>query len=342
MHLRKLVSCIPLKVEITIIKLAKCLILVQLECIPPAIFGRDLICQAEAEMGKTSAFVIATLQQLQPIDGQTSVLVICSTREKASQTAEEYKRLAKFMSDIKVYPCCYYPQSKKITQVASFVGGRPIERDEGELALKCPHIAVGTPARIRALIETGALKTDTVKHFVLDDCDEMVRNIGEDWLGKWIDAYFLESWRSMEVIMDSTPKSYQVIVTSTNSPKQLRKFCKKWMRKDVCRLEFTAQWKAYSHRAIHIVYSGDVDKLELRIQRLQLWIVFRNLVSECFLISLECIYKFARSNDLTRWTKIWNTWNFFLCSSVNNTPCLIREYTLIIDKANAKWLIIVS
>lgn len=53
---------------------------VQDECIPQAILGMDVICQAKSGMGKTAVFVIATLQQLEPQDGQVSVLVMCHAR----------------------------------------------------------------------------------------------------------------------------------------------------------------------------------------------------------------------------------------------------------------------
>ena len=53
---------------------------VQDECIPQAILGMDVICQAKSGMGKTAVFVIATLQQLEPVDGQVSVLVMCHAR----------------------------------------------------------------------------------------------------------------------------------------------------------------------------------------------------------------------------------------------------------------------
>ena len=53
---------------------------VQDECIPQAILGMDVICQAMSGMGKTAVFVIATLQQLEPVDGQVSVLVMCHAR----------------------------------------------------------------------------------------------------------------------------------------------------------------------------------------------------------------------------------------------------------------------
>ena len=53
-------------------------------------------------MGKTAVFVLATLQQIEPVDGQISVLVMCHTRELAFQISKEYERFSKFMPALKV------------------------------------------------------------------------------------------------------------------------------------------------------------------------------------------------------------------------------------------------
>jgi len=58
---------------------------VQHECIPQAILGMDVICQAKSGMGKTAVFVLSTLQQIDPVAGQVSALVLCHTRELAYQ-----------------------------------------------------------------------------------------------------------------------------------------------------------------------------------------------------------------------------------------------------------------
>lgn len=49
---------------------------VQHECIPQAILGMDILCQAKSGMGKTAVFVLATLQQIEPVDGQVRVLYL--------------------------------------------------------------------------------------------------------------------------------------------------------------------------------------------------------------------------------------------------------------------------
>ncbi|KUF95057.1 F-actin-capping protein subunit alpha-2 [Phytophthora nicotianae] len=74
---------------------------VQHECIPQAVLGMDIICQAKSGMGKTAVFVLATLHQIEPVDGQISVVVMCHTRELAFQIAHEYERFSKYLVDVK-------------------------------------------------------------------------------------------------------------------------------------------------------------------------------------------------------------------------------------------------
>uniref|UniRef100_A0A452UIS2 DExD-box helicase 39B n=1 Tax=Ursus maritimus TaxID=29073 RepID=A0A452UIS2_URSMA len=135
---------------------------VQHECIPQAILGMDVLCQAKSGMGKTAVFVLATLQQLEPVTGQVSVLVMCHTRELAFQISKEYERFSKYMPNVKV---------------AVFFGGLSIKKDEEVLKKNCPHIVVGTPGRILALARNKSLNLKHIKHFILDECDKMLEHL---------------------------------------------------------------------------------------------------------------------------------------------------------------------
>merc|ERR1711967_215218 len=73
---------------------------VQSECIPQAILGMDVLCQAKSGMGKTAVFVLTTLQQLEQVEGEVGVLVMCHTRELAYQINEEYPRFIKSLPDV--------------------------------------------------------------------------------------------------------------------------------------------------------------------------------------------------------------------------------------------------
>jgi len=82
---------------------------VQHECIPQAILGMDVICQAKSGMGKTAVFVLSTLQQVDPVPGQVAALVLCHTRELAYQVClrscgcKVYELLEQFVFYSSVY-----------------------------------------------------------------------------------------------------------------------------------------------------------------------------------------------------------------------------------------------
>jgi len=174
---------------------------VQHECIPQAVLGMDIIGQAKSGMGKTAVFVLATLQQLDPVDGQVSVLVMCHTRELAYQIAKEYERFSKFMPSVKV---------------GVFFGGLNISKDEETLKSNCPHIVVGTPGRILALVRTKKLKLGNLKHYVLDECDRMLVE--------------LDMRKDVQEIFRNTPHEKQVMMFSATMSKEIRAVCKKFMQ----------------------------------------------------------------------------------------------------------------
>eukprot|EP00730_Choanoeca_flexa_P016077 TRINITY_DN7527_c0_g1_i1.p1 TRINITY_DN7527_c0_g1~~TRINITY_DN7527_c0_g1_i1.p1 ORF type:complete len:423 (+),score=180.03 TRINITY_DN7527_c0_g1_i1:188-1456(+) len=174
---------------------------VQQECIPQAILGGDVICQGKAGMGKTAVFVISTLQQLTPEDGKVSALVMCHTRELAYQIAREFERFSKFFD----------PPVK----TSVFFGGMPVKKDIKTLKEDCPHIVVGTPGRLKALVKDGHLKLDSLKHFILDECDRMLDEV--------------DMRRDVQEIFFKTPHQKQVMMFSATLGKETRAVCKKFM-----------------------------------------------------------------------------------------------------------------
>eukprot|EP01134_Creolimax_fragrantissima_P005916 CFRG5916T1 len=182
---------------------------VQHECIPQAILGMDVICQAKSGMGKTAVFVLATLQQLEITDGEVNVLVMCHTRELAFQIKNEYDRFSKYMEGVRT---------------AVFFGGVSVALDEKILKDEraYPHVVVGTPGRILSLAtgSTGnpkpSLDLSKLKHFVLDECDKMLES--------------LDMRRDVQMIFKQSPKSKQVMMFSATLSKEIRPICKKFMR----------------------------------------------------------------------------------------------------------------
>merc|ERR1711915_278537 len=173
---------------------------IQHECIPQAVLGMDILGQAKSGMGKTAVFVLATLQQIDPVDGQVSCLVMCHTRELAYQIAKEYERFSKFMTNVKV---------------GVFFGGMQITKDEETLKNNCPHIVVGTPGRILALVKNKKLNLKNLKHFILDECDKMLDQ--------------LDMRKDVQEIFRSTPHEKQVMMFSATLSKEIRIVCKKFM-----------------------------------------------------------------------------------------------------------------
>jgi len=174
---------------------------VQNECIPQAVLGMDVLCQAKSGMGKTAVFVLATLQQMEATAGQVNTIILCHTRELAFQISKEYERFSKYLTGIKV---------------GVFFGGMPIEKDREVLRNNAPHVVVGTPGRMLALIRGRELSLKNVKHFVLDECDKMLEQ--------------LDMRRDVQDIFRNTPHEKQVMMFSATLSKEIRPVCKKFMQ----------------------------------------------------------------------------------------------------------------
>jgi len=173
---------------------------VQHETIPQAVLGGDVICQAKSGMGKTAVFVLATLHQINSEEeGKVQCLVICHTRELAFQIAHEYERFSKYLPTVKT---------------AVFYGGVSVKQNLEILKNDCPHVVVGTPGRILALARDKDLKLDSIKHFVLDECDRVLES--------------LEMRRDIQEIFRMTPHEKQVMLFTATLSKEIRPVCKKF------------------------------------------------------------------------------------------------------------------
>jgi ATP-dependent RNA helicase UAP56/SUB2 len=174
---------------------------VQHECIPQAILGMDVICQAQSGMGKTAVFVLSVMQQLEPVAGQVQCLVLCHTRELAFQICHEFNRFAKYMPEVKT---------------GVFYGGIPIETNRALLKSEMPNIVVGTPGRIKQLSQERSIDISKIRHFVLDECDKLIES---------------QTMRSdVQEIFKLTPRDKQVMMFSATLAKPIRVIAKKFMQ----------------------------------------------------------------------------------------------------------------
>ena len=131
---------------------------IQAASLPLALAGHDLIAQAKTGSGKTAAFALALLTNLNPRRFAVQAMVLCPTRELADQVTQEIRRLARFTDNIKILALCGGTTMRP--QIASLEHGA--------------HIVVGTPGRIMDHLERGSLALDALNTLVLDEADRML------------------------------------------------------------------------------------------------------------------------------------------------------------------------
>lgn len=173
---------------------------IQAKSIPIALEGKDMIGQAQTGTGKTAAFGIPMLQQVDPHSKKLQAIVLCPTRELAIQSANEVRRLAKFMHGVKVLPV---------------YGGQDISKQIRSLK-NGVQVVIGTPGRVIDHINRRTLKLDQVGTIVLDEADEML-NMG-----------FRED---IETVLEKLPEDRQTLLFSATMPKPIMEIARQYLTK---------------------------------------------------------------------------------------------------------------
>ena len=168
---------------------------IQAQSLPAILEGKDVQAQAKTGSGKTAAFGIGLLHQLDVQTYQTQALVLCPTRELADQVSKEIRRLARAIPNTKILTLC---------------GGKPMGPQLASLDHQ-PHIVVGTPGRILKHIQKGSLRLDSLKTLVLDEADRM------------LDMGFHED---IIRITDFTPPQRQTLLFSATYPDEIKNISK--------------------------------------------------------------------------------------------------------------------
>ena len=138
---------------------------IQAQSLPLVLEGKDLIAKAKTGSGKTAAFALGLLSRLNVNRVDVQALVLCPTRELADQVAQEIRRLARALPNVKLVTLC---------------GGTPTAPQSATLSFGA-HIAVGTPGRILKHLEQGTLELSSLETLVLDEADRMLdMGFGED------------------------------------------------------------------------------------------------------------------------------------------------------------------
>ncbi len=172
---------------------------IQAACLPPALLGKDLIAQAQTGSGKTAAFALTLLANLNPRRFAVQTLVLCPTRELADQVTTEIRRLARADDNIKVVTLC---------------GGVPLRGQFATLEHGA-HIVVGTPGRLMDHLERDSLQLDALNTLVLDEADRM------------LDMGFFDD---IVKVVRQCPKERQTLLFSATYPEGIAKLAAQFMR----------------------------------------------------------------------------------------------------------------
>ena len=172
---------------------------IQSQAIPLLLEGKDIIGQAMTGTGKTVAFAIPAIEAVDPNINKPQILILCPTRELATQVALEIGKLSKFKENIHELP---------------IYGGQPIDRQIRALK-RGPQIIVGTPGRILDHLERKTISFNSIKTIILDEADEML-NMG-----------FVTD---IETILKSVPKERQTVLFSATMSKTILNLTKKYQR----------------------------------------------------------------------------------------------------------------
>ncbi|PVG84823.1 ATP-dependent RNA helicase [Nocardioides gansuensis] len=220
---------------------------IQAQTIPPLLEGRHVVGLAQTGTGKTAAFALPILSQLDTSQKTPQALVLAPTRELALQVSEAFERYAARMRGVHVLPI-YGGQGYGV-QLSALRRG--------------VHVVVGTPGRIMDHLEKGTLDLSELRFLVLDEADEML-NMG-----------FAED---VETILADTPDTKQVALFSATMPRQIRRLAEKYLTDPV---EIIVKGKTQTsanitQRYLIVSYPQKVDALTriLEVENFEAMIVF--------------------------------------------------------------------
>ena len=171
---------------------------IQEKSLPHILANKDLIGQAKTGSGKTAAFGLGILENLDKDQLQVQALILCPTRELADQVTQSIRQLARTLPNIKVLALC---------------GGLPY-RDQVKSLSYGAHIIIGTPGRIAKHLRKETLCLKNMKTIVLDEGDRMLEMGFQD---------------ELDAIIDCTPNERQTLLFSATYPPQIQTIAKRMM-----------------------------------------------------------------------------------------------------------------
>ncbi|WP_374721675.1 DEAD/DEAH box helicase [Peribacillus tepidiphilus] len=174
---------------------------IQERVIPAALKGTSIIGQSQTGTGKTHAYLLPITQRIDTEKQEVQAVITAPTRELAHQIYHEALKIAE-----------HFPKEAPLT-VRCYIGGTDKQRTIEKLKTQ-PQLVIGTPGRIKDLVEEQALNVFTAKTLVVDEADLM------------LDMGFIED---VDKIAARMPEDLQMLVFSATIPEKLKPFLKKYM-----------------------------------------------------------------------------------------------------------------
>jgi ATP-dependent RNA helicase DeaD len=221
---------------------------IQERTVPILLEGRDLIGQAQTGTGKTAAFALPILQNIDLSKRETQALILAPTRELAMQVAEAFHSYGKKLDRVSVLPV---------------YGGAPIAMQMKHLA-RGAHVVVGTPGRLIDHLDRETLRLGSVRMVVLDEADEMLR------MG------FIDD---VEKILSAVGKPRQIALFSATMPDEIARVARRHLV-DPARIETerrTVSAPLIEQRFLNLAEGQKLDVLTqmLEIEENEAVLIFR-------------------------------------------------------------------
>lgn len=176
---------------------------IQRKSIAPILMGRDVIAQAQSGMGKTGAFSIGTLGNIDISKPKVQAVLMAPTHELVKQTYNVLKALGTMLPGLRV---------------KTLIGGTSIQEDSNEIRESCPHVVIGCAGRIYDMFRRRYLSGRDIKMMVLDEADEMLSQGFQ---------------QKIHQIFQFMPQDLQVVLFSATLPPEILELTKAFMRNPV-------------------------------------------------------------------------------------------------------------
>lgn len=257
---------------------------IQAAAIPFLMEGRDVWGKAQTGTGKTAAFSLPLLSKLDVGQHKPQAIVITPTRELAIQVATEIKKLGRSIQGLKVL---------------EIYGGASIVDQIRALRLDT-HIVVGTPGRVKDLIERNRLRLDECHTFILDEADEMLK------MGFVDDV----TW-----IMEKAPGAAQRILFSATMPPAVKSIMSKFLREPAhVDVAGSSQTIAKVKQQFWVVRGVDKDEAMIRLLETE---------------AIDASIVFVRTRQETERLADWLTNRGFKAAALHgDVPQSLRERTV--------------